>query len=141
MLEEANITDLRDIMTNIQALVLTVALLQIASSRQQKGLQNRGRPRQRHALSNQQSPGAASIAQPPPDNLGRQLQQAAPDILVAFGALDIEYPCLGTFPALSTLPKDNQETSPRSRLEIIATLPLTERPLLLIFLASPEPHI
>ena len=86
-------------------------------------------------------PGAAPQTQPNPENLGRQLQQAASDTLTALWASSREDPGLRTFPVLFTILKGNQGMSPRLRLEIIATLSLMERPLLLIFLATPEPHI
>ena len=57
----------------------------------------------------------------PPEDLGRQMQQAAPDNLAALGASNKEDPALSTFPALLTLLRENQSTTSRSRLERIAT--------------------
>ena len=42
---------------------------------------------------------------------------------------------------LFSLLEDRQGTLPRSRLERLATLPLTERPLLLVCLSTPDSHI
>ena len=61
--------------------------------------------------------------------------------LTALRASGIEDPCLSIFPVLFTLIKEKQGMSLRLRLEIIATLPLTDQTLLLIFLEIPEPHI
>ena len=77
----------------------------------------------------------------PPEDLGRHMQQAAPDTLAVLGASNKEDPALSAFPALFTLLKENQGTTPRLRIKRIATLPLTKRPLLLICLAPPMPHI
>ena len=68
----------------------------------------------RQAPANQQAIGAATCTQPPPDYLGKQLQQAAPDTLVALKPFGIEYTCLGAFPTLITLLKDKQGKSLRS---------------------------
>ena len=77
----------------------------------------------------------------PPEDLGRQMQQAEPDTLAALGASNKEDPALSTFPALFTLLKENQGNTPRLLLERITTLTLNKRPLLLICLAPPKPHI
>ena len=76
-----------------------------------------------------------------PEDLVHQMQHAALDTLAVFGVSSIEDPGLSASPTLFTLLEENQFTTPILRLEIIATLPLTERPLLLICLESPEPHI
>ena len=63
------------------------------------------------------------------------------ETLAALGALGLEDSCISAFPALFYLLEDKQGTSPRSRLELLMTLSLSERPFILICLATPEPHI
>ena len=60
---------------------------------------------------------------------------------MALGASRGEDPGLRAFSAPSTLIEDKKGTYPRLRLKRIATLPLSERPLLLICLDIPKTHI
>ena len=65
----------------------------------------------------------------------------SPDTLVALGSLGQEDSCFSSFPELLYLLEDRKGEYPRSLLDRLATLPLTERPLLLICLSTLEPHI
>ena len=67
--------------------------------------------------------------------------QAAPDTLAALGAAGGEDAGLRAFPVIFNLLKEAQGTSPRSRIERIAALPLAERPLLLTCVDTPLTHI
>ena len=79
--------------------------------------------------------------QPSPEDLGRQTHQAAQDTLAALVESSIDDTALRSFPALFTLLEDKKGTIPKSQIERIMTMPLTERPLLLICLMSLEPRI
>ena len=48
---------------------------------------------------------------------------------------------LDGFPAIFPILEDRQDTTPQSRLERIVTLPVGERPTVLVSIDSPEPHI
>ena len=50
-------------------------------------------------------------------------------------------PRVPRFPGILALLEERAHTTPRLRLEILATLPLGERPLLVLCLEAPEPHI
>ena len=102
MMEEVYPPDLRAIMVRIQALVSTVALLQLASGRRQPGQQSRkGKPSQIHYPVVGQAQGTTPHTWPPLDEVGTQNQHAArPDTLADLGYLGYKDSCLRAFPEI-----------------------------------------
>ena len=55
-------------------------------------------------------------------------------------AATVPNPSVPGFPVIFTLLEDRANTTPRLRLERLATLPLGDRPPLVVCLEAPDPH-
>ena len=116
---EAPTSDLQAIMASIEALSSSFVFLQI----QHTGGQPQGRATGRRPAPAIQAPEVTPCRQPPPMD-ATQKNQAAPNTLAALGANRGEDAGLCAFPPIFTLLEEAQGTSPRLRLNRIATLPL-----------------
>ena len=122
-------------MDSIQSQSFMVVSLQLASGRLQTGRQiQREIPRRIHVQVSRQAGVPSPLPIPPPDGqvVSQGQQSAPPDTLEALGVSGQQYMFLCALPELFTFLEDRPGMSPRSYLEQLATLPLTEWTLLLI---------
>ena len=144
MEEVEQLPDLSDIMYSIQALVLTVAYLHLASGRRNTGGQRRLGRALRIQVQVVGHAGEFSPRQrlPPNQQAVSWGKVAAPQVTMgSVGMSGQPGRSLGAFLELFFLLEDRGSSSPRSCLKRLETLLLVDRPFLLVCLENPDPHM